>query len=203
MNDFICQLPAEWRFTIQIVSTQLDAPFTLYVFTGYRLGPQRLKWLELGFKATYSINAPFLRHLWPIKYWIKLYILLISKWGHRSLLRCNIQKTSKVPCVWVAKLPLSCFLNARKKAPDRSPHASDCYATSKFFLLKEKRDILKSFFHHFSRKKPKGESALQISPSPTELRCGRTLSRYLCSPIVCKSLVSSQQGRKKKIMKSW
>lgn len=61
---------------------------------------------------------------------------------------------------------------------------------------------LKSFFNHFPRK-PRGEGGDQPFKSlhlSTELRSVRLLSRYLRSPIVCKSL--RQLSEKENIMKS-
>lgn len=90
----------------------------------------------------------------------------------------------------------------KKESLNRSPHAFHCYPTPKSFLLKERKDTFWRAYLIIFSWKPRGGSALQISPSSTELRFVRTLSPYLCSPIERKSLVSAQQGRKKNIMKS-
>lgn len=86
---------------------------------------ERLKWLELGSKATCSIHAPFLAHLWPTMYWMKWNDVTLSFLSVLSevIAPCcaTILKDLKVPCVWAAKLPRSCLLSSHKKSSHQKP----------------------------------------------------------------------------------
>lgn len=75
MDDFKTQLPVSEGSAFSL-SLHSRTSCTLHTecshATDWSLtSVKELKWLKLAFTATSSINAPFLRHLRPIMYWMK------------------------------------------------------------------------------------------------------------------------------------
>lgn len=159
---------------------------------------------NLGSKDTCSINLPFLRHLRPKMYW--------TKWNDATLSFLSVLSDVIAPwCPSVIKdlqgvvcLSFHAFSahTHTKKAPTKSPHASDCCVTSESFLLKEQKDILKSFFNHFSCK----ETQRRISSSNLSIVLWTALGTEPLSPLTCCEQISRQlsaRTEKKNILKSW